>query len=168
MRPSSPFDPPDLPRRFDPFGDGPPDALLLVAHSHDTLRGRLAAIRAEDADVRASIVQACLAVKIQERLEDELVLPTLEAALGHRPQVDATLEDRDDADRIIEQLLALPAGSPNTAECFGSLVKTLERSFADVEIALFSALEDRRLDLDELGRRISTRRGEILRELGLH
>lgn len=168
MRPSLPPDSADAPSRLDAFGDGPADALLLVARSHDTLRGRLAAIDAADAGVRASIVQACLAVKIQERLEDELVLPTLRAALGHRPQVDATLEDRDDADRVIEQLLALPAGSPRTAECFGSLVKTLERSFADVEIALFSALEDHRLDLDELGCRIDARRREILRELGLH
>jgi hypothetical protein len=146
----------------------PADALVTVARSHDTLRGRLGAIDANDAGGRASLVQACLAVKIQERLEDELVLPTLQAVLGHRPQVDATLEDRDDTDRRIEQLLSLPAGSPGTAECFGSLVRTLERSFADVEIALFSALEDRGLDLDELGRRIQQRRREILLELGLH
>jgi hypothetical protein len=168
MRSSPPPPPLNARRARDVLAAGEPaDALLQVAQSHDALRGRLASIDARDAGGRASIVQACLAVKIQERLEDELVLPTLEAVPGRRRQVDITLEDRDDADRCMEQLLALPAGAPDTAERFGSLVRTLERSFADVEIALFTALEDRRLDLDELGRRIGQRREEILQELGL-
>jgi hypothetical protein len=151
-------------------GAAAPDALALLADTHDDLRRRFDALVAphwRPAPTRQALVDAGLWLNVHAAIATALLYPTVRADAGDGlslARAEAGLHDLLDA---LEDLLAAGRSEAELAERLGSLRRQVDRQFADEEVALFSQLAASDLDVDELGRRCIEQRRALLAELGL-
>ena len=113
---------------------------------------------------RALMENACLALDIHARLEEEIFYPALRAAGGDTEVLDKSKPEHDEMRRIIATIRHMSVSDPHYDRTVWELMRTVLHHVADEESILLPEAE-RRLagQLGRLGRQMTKRRIELLK-----
>ena len=113
---------------------------------------------------RALVAQACQALELHMQLEEEVFYPALFARDGETPELNYSIEEHDRMSALIERLRRMSPRDVDYDSTFCELIRAAFHHVADEETILLPWAEVRlKLQLRELGLRMSLRRAELLR-----
>jgi len=114
---------------------------------------------------RAIVEQICLALTVHTQLEDEILYPALKKALDDKRIVSSARERR----AILRGLISEIQGNEPGAEGYDADVRLMSehvRRHADQQSEVLPRTRGSKLDLDELGTQLMSRKREILAAMG--
>jgi len=113
---------------------------------------------------QALVANACLALEVHARLEEEIFYPALREAAGHNETLDKSVPEHDEMKRIIQMLRTMDAGDRGYDQKFHELQRVVVHHVADEESILLPLAEIKLRDqLGELGMQMTRRRMKLLR-----
>jgi hemerythrin superfamily protein len=143
------------------------DALTLLEEEHRAVEKLFDAFkRAEDGDLerKATLVQrACEMLTMHAIVEEEILYPAAQAALGKddQPDVDEAYVEHFLVKTLIEKFTTMKAGDEGFDATFKVLTESVGHHVEEEESELFPELRKAGLDLVKLGERIAKRRDEL-------
>jgi hypothetical protein len=113
---------------------------------------------------RALVTNACLALEIHTRLEEEIFYPAMREAIGQSDVLDKSVPEHNEIRSLITAVRAMQPGDPAYDDTFRMLMRTVLHHVADEESILLARAEEVMPDrLSELGKQMTKRRVELLR-----
>jgi hemerythrin superfamily protein len=148
------------------------NAIELLIADHENVRRlfdeyeELVDDEADEEDRQALAEEICAMLTVHSMLEQEIIYPSAREAVDDQDQLDEAEVEHQNIDDMVAQIQELDPSD----ELYDAKVKVLselvEHHVREEEDELFPKMEASELDLDELGRSLQERRGELLEELG--
>jgi hemerythrin superfamily protein len=145
------------------------DAVDLLTQDHrqvERLFKRFEEARGEN-QKSAVAERVCQMLKVHTHLEEELFYPAAREQIDDPDLVDEAIVEHQTAKDLVEKIESAAAGDG----MFEAEMKVLQEQIAhhveEEESELFPEVRESGLDLADLGRRISQRKVQLMRELGL-
>lgn len=146
------------------------DAIALLESDHKEVKAlfkeyeRLAQSEAPDNDKQALATQICMMLTVHATIEEELFYPEAREALKEEDLVDEAEVEHASAKDLIAQIVAM---EPSEA-LFDAKVKVLgeyiDHHVKEEENEMFPQIRKSKLDLAELGDRLTARKEQLLTE----
>lgn len=113
---------------------------------------------------RALVANACLALEVHARLEEEIFYPALRQVASHAEALDKSVPEHDEMRNLIGALRSMEVGDPAYDGTVHMLMRTVLHHVADEESSLLPQAEELMPDrLGKLGVQMLQRRLELLR-----
>lgn len=142
----------------------PPDALALLELDHREAFAHFDhyALAALPADKRVALRQLVIALLVHMQVEEEIVYPAAEAAMGDETMVGNARTEHAEARAIIAQLAQGEAFTPAQNDLVDQLKRMIKAHVAHEETEFFPRFRATGVDLYALGRATASRRLELL------
>jgi hemerythrin superfamily protein len=146
---------------------GATNAIELLKKDHREVKGWFeeyeeATTDDEKAELSSKI---CLALKVHAQIEEEIFYPQAREAVANDDLLDQALVEHAGAKQLIGQIESMTVGD----ELYDAKVKVLGEQInhhvEDEEEELFPEVEDCDFDLDELGKKMASRKAELMAEM---
>lgn len=118
-------------------------------------------VRGDDLDAKTTLVRrACEALTVHAMIEEELLYPAAQEALGEddRPDVEEAYVEHFLVKVLIDKFTTLRAGAPGFDATFKVMSEMVRHHIEEEESDLFPKLRKSGVDLDELGRKLMQRK----------
>jgi hemerythrin superfamily protein len=143
-----------------------PDITTMIRLDHTHVLALFRRFKASTSMSRkqALVANACLALEIHARLEEEIFYPALREAAGHSEILDKSVPEHDEMRQLIRSLRSSDVGESGCDVIFHRLMRSVLHHVADEESVLLP-LAERCLGerLSELGLQMAKRRVQLLR-----
>ena len=138
--------------------------MIRMDHTHVLALFRRYRPRTSLGRKRALAANACLALEIHARLEEEIFYPALRKILPQDPTLEKSAPEHDEMRGLIAALRSRNPGDPGYDDTFRELMRTVLHHVADEESVLLPRAEELLGDeLGELGMQMTRRRMELLK-----
>jgi hemerythrin superfamily protein len=148
------------------------DAIELLKEDHrkvEKLFTRFEKTDREDVGTRATIAEeACAELTVHATVEEELFYPAARAALGDddgTELLDEALVEHDTAKQLIARVEELDPSDPMYAATFTVLAEYIKHHVREEEGELFPKVRKTKLDLEELGAQMRSRKEALMEEV---
>ena len=137
---------------------------LLIQDHHDAARAMDAIDSASGPAKRALFSALVLALKVHDRVEENILFPAVRPHLETAGYSPADREAHRDFEKSIQRLKALPVDDPHWSASFDLMRLHLQRHTSDEESHLFLAIRSFLDDskLEELGRRMKLEKERLM------
>lgn len=141
-----------------------PRALELVREEHAAINALFDQFDSAEGERRDEIVaETILRLDIHAQLKDEILYPAIEDAVGEDALAEAAGR-HEDVEEALDEFVDAEEEEVD-AEAFAALGQRMRAHFEEEEAALDGLVKGADLDLDDLGRQMTTRREELRKEL---
>ncbi len=139
-------------------------SMIRMDHTHVLALSRRFHPDTSPARKLALVTNACLALEIHARLEEEIFYPALRNAAGPDPVLDKSVPEHDEMRGLIAKLRAMEPEDPEYDTTFMQLIRIVLHHVADEETRLLPEAERRlQSQLRELGQQMTKRRLQLLK-----
>jgi iron-sulfur cluster repair protein YtfE (RIC family) len=140
------------------------DALSLLAADHALVLAwfaRFAQMKSAGAQKASLVARICTELERHTQVEEEIVYPSLRAAIGDAALMDKALVEHDSAKALIEQLRDMRVGDAQYDAKVMVLGDYLRHHFDEEQNVIFPKARESDLDLVALGRAIRSRKRQL-------
>lgn len=149
------------------------DALDLLMQDHrevESMFRDFEHLQKTGAATDAVIDIACAELRMHDTLENDLFYPAVSKAAGEGEEIEALLDDAEDAHdtvlELIDELEELESDEERNAH-FVLVIENVQRHIHEEETELFPAVQKLKLDLEALAAEMKVRKSELMTEMGL-
>ncbi len=152
-----------------------PNAVTLLTQDHREVKKLFREFQkltkkkdeADPEQKRELVQQACRALTVHARLEEELFYPAVRDAIDDDDTMDEAEVEHTAAKQLIAELQSAQPGDPLYDAKFTVLGEYVNHHVEEEEKQMFPKVKKSDLDLLELGETMMTRRGELEQDPGL-
>jgi iron-sulfur cluster repair protein YtfE (RIC family) len=113
----------------------------------------------------ATAAKICLALQVHAQIEEEIFYPAARQAISDKQLIDEAIVEHDSAKKLIAEIEVMEEGD----QLLDAKVKVLEEQIRhhveEEEQELFPKIEQSKLDIAALGRRLADRKAALLHEI---
>jgi hemerythrin superfamily protein len=144
------------------------DALKLLTRDHREVEQLFKRFeQAKDEDKKGALAaRICRLLQVHAQIEEELFYPAARDRIEDEDLVEEALVEHQAAKDLIEKIQRAQAGGQSFDAQVKDLQEQVQHHVQEEERELFPEARESGLDLDELGRRLMTRRTELLKQMG--
>jgi hypothetical protein len=142
-------------------------ALDLLEEDHREVEGYFAAYEdlEDEAEKEELATKICLALRVHTQIEEEIFYPAARKATEDDDLLDEAAVEHASAKRLIEEIEAMEVGD----DLYDAKVKVLgeqvRHHVKDEEAELFPEVKSAKMDIEEIGKKLSQRKTTLLAEL---
>jgi hemerythrin superfamily protein len=142
-------------------------ALDLLEEDHREVEGYFDAYEdlEDEAEKEELATKICLALRVHTQIEEEIFYPAARKATEDDDLLDEAAVEHASAKRLIEEIEAMEVGD----DLYDAKVKVLgeqvRHHVKDEEAELFPEVKSAKMDIEEIGRKLSQRKTTLLAEL---
>jgi hypothetical protein len=119
----------------------------------------------EEAQKEALAVKICLALQVHAQIEEEIFYPEARKAIATPELIDEAIVEHASAKQLIAELEAMEVGDSLRDARVKVLGEQISHHVEEEEGELFPEVEDSKMDLNALGRRMAERKTELVQQL---
>jgi hemerythrin superfamily protein len=143
------------------------NAIELLKQDHREVESQFGEYEeAESNEERAELsAKICLALTVHAQIEEEIFYPRAREAIEDSELLDEAVAEHAGAKRLIAEIQSMEVGDELYDEKVTELAQQIEHHVKEEEEELFPEVENSKMDLEAVGRKLAERKRELTSQL---